>query len=268
MNYRHAYHAGNFADVVKHTVLLQLLNYLQKKPTPYCYMDTHAGAGRYDLATDIAQKTGEAFAGIERLLAYPGAHPESVAQYIQLVKSCSYYPGSPSIAAAIARVGDSVILNEKHAATFLQLKENFKGARNVSIHQRDAYEFLPAILPPTNGRGLVLIDPAFEDEQEMEYLRECLQKCFMRWPQGMYLIWLPIVGRSDYHTRDLQYTGFKDYLTIEFNVNRPSSETQGLIGCSLLLINPPWQIETVLEPLLAHLWEILHQDPQSQWRMG
>lgn len=267
MNYRHAFHAGSFADVVKHTVLLQLLNYLQKKSTPYCYIDTHAGEGCYDLLTDLAQKTAEAQAGINLLLADKSTPPESVRHYLDLVKSSSHYPGSPMLAAKTLRVGDMIILNEKHPATYQLLKQNLKAYPNVAIHQRDAYEFLPAVVPPSNKRGLVLIDPAFEDELEMEHVNQCLQKCFLRWPQGMYLIWLPIVGRSYYSASDLQHTGFKKYLNIEFCVNTPL-QTQGLIGCSLLLINPPWQIETVLKPLLAYLWQRLHQDPSSQWRLS
>lgn len=264
MNYRHKYHAGSFADIVKHTVLLALIDYLQKKPAPYTFIDTHAGEGIYDLQQESSQKTGEAQAGILRLLNYPGEHPADVARYIDLVKSCDYYPGSPMIAAQTMREQDVLILNEKHPQTYQLLKQNIKRA---AVHQRDAYEFLPAILPPKTNRGLVFIDPAFEDELEMQHLAQCLAKCYERWPQGMYLIWLPVVGRTYYSTSDLQHDGFKNYLSIEFNVDVPSESAQGLIGNSLLLINPPWQIENALNPLLAHLWQVLHNHPQSQWRI-
>ncbi len=270
MNYRHAYHAGNFADVVKHTVLLQLLKYLQKKVTPYCYIDTHAGEGYYDLSTAFAQKTGEAQAGIERLLQYEGTQPESIQDYLDVVKSSTQYPGSPMIAAKTLRSIDQLILNEKHPETYQLLKQNLKGYKNIAIHQRDAYEFLPAILPPATQRGLVLIDPAFEDDLELEHLKQCLFKCQIRWPQGVYLIWLPIVGRSDYTHHGLEHTGFKNYLTIEFYVEAPSIEAQGLIGCSLVIINPPWQFEAVLKPLLSQLWSLLNKtkvDSLVKWHI-
>ncbi len=265
MNYRHAFHAGSFADVVKHTVLLQLIYYLQKKPAPYCFIDTHAGEGVYDLSTILAQKTGEAQAGIIKLLQAHGDHPASILSYLALIENQAEYPGSPMCAFKTLRPQDKMILNEKHPQTYQHLKQYFKSDA-IAIHQRDAYEFLPAVLPPPTSRGLVLIDPAFEDEHEMEHLRSALFKCVKRWPQGMYLIWLPIVGRSYYTADDLRHSGFKEYLQIEFCVDL-AENSPGLIGCSLLLINPPWQIEETLGPMLAHLWQVLHVDARSQWRM-
>lgn len=268
MNYRHKYHAGSFADVVKHTVLLQLINTLQKKPSPYTFIDTHAGEGCYDLHSEIAHKTGELAAGIQRLMNYKDSMvPESVTQYLQLINNSQIYLGSPLVAAKTARSQDLIILNEKHHETYQQLKQHLKPYQNIAIHQRDAYEFLPAVLPPKTGRGLVLIDPAFEDDLEMDYLQSCLQKCYQRWPQGVYLIWLPIVGRSFYSANDLQHAGFSHYLTIEFCVNVASKNTPGLIGTTLLIINPPWQIEAALNPLLGYLWQALHINPASKWSL-
>ncbi|MGA2655177.1 MAG: 23S rRNA (adenine(2030)-N(6))-methyltransferase RlmJ [Gammaproteobacteria bacterium] len=267
MNYRHKYHAGSFADVLKHTVLLALIDALQKKPGAYTLIDTHAGEGCYDLRSEIAHKTGEVAAGIMRLQNDKNPRPETVEQYLKIIESSEYYPGSPMIAANTARAQDVIILNEKHPQTYQQLKQNFKSAKNIAIHARDAYELLPALLPPKTARGLAFIDPAFEDKLEMDHLAKCLQKCHQRWPQGIYLIWLPIVGRTFYTPNDLQHAGFSEYLTIEFTVKSELSETPGLIGSSLLLINPPWQIETTLKPLLAYLWEVLHIDASSGWRI-
>lgn len=267
MNYRHAYHAGSFADVVKHTVLLQLIDYLQKKDTPYTFIDTHAGEGCYDLHSEIAHKTGEVQAGILRLLDDKNARPSIIEDYLKIVETSEYYPGSPLIAAKTARANDVIILNEKHEQTYQHLKQNLKAYKNVAIHERDAYEFLPAVIPPKTSRGLVFIDPAFEDKLEIEHLQKCLLKCHARWPQGMYLIWLPIVGRSFYTSSDLQHAGFTQHLTIEFSVNTVSSDTPGLIGSSFLIINPPWQIEATLTPLLQYLWDVLHIDPKSTWKM-
>jgi 23S rRNA (adenine2030-N6)-methyltransferase len=266
MNYRHAYHAGSFVDVVKHAVLLQMLEYLQKKPTPYCYIDTHAGEGCYDLTSDVTQKTQEAQQGVQQLRLQAKTHPASLDSYFHGIRDINIYPGSPMWAAQLARPTDSMILNEKHASTYQHLKECFRGYSHVAIHQRDAYEFLPAVIPPPEKRGLVLIDPAFEDEHEMQYLINCLNKCFQRWPTGMYLIWIPMVGRSYYTANDLMHAGFKKYLTIEFCVNSPKNAA-GLIGCSLLLINPPWQIETQLNPVLEYLWQVLHIDADSTWSL-
>lgn len=267
MNYRHKYHAGSFADVVKHTVLLQLLYSLQNKATPYTYIDTHAGEGCYNLHDEIAHKTGELQAGILRLQKDSRPRPDSVKQYLDIIDTSEYYPGSPMIAAKAARAQDKIILNEKHPQTYQQLKQHFKSYKNVAIHERDAYEFLPAILPPKTQRGLVFIDPAFEDKLEMDHLAKCLQKCHQRWPQGIYLIWLPIVGRSFYTANDLQHAGFSEYLTLEFSVKSQSDDAQGLIGSSFLIINPPWQIEESLKPLLAYLWDVLHIDANSGWDM-
>jgi 23S rRNA (adenine2030-N6)-methyltransferase len=158
-----------------------------------------------------------------------------------------------------------MVVNEKHPDTYQALKKNMREYPNVAVHQRDAYELLPAIVPPFEKRGLVLIDPAFEDPNEMAHVNECLSKCAKRWPQGMYLIWLPIVGRKHYDSRDLTHCGFEKFLTVEFYVRSKSSDVEGLIGCSLLFINPPWQIETTLTPLLTYLWEVLHIDPDSTW---
>ncbi len=264
MNYRHGFHAGNFADVVKHTVLLQLLDYLQQKASPYCFIDTHAGDGCYDLTALPTQKTLEAEQGIYRLLMMK-PHPEMLEQYLAIACKEQNYLGSPLLAAQCSRPIDRIILNEKHPESYLALKKNVQGYTNVAVHERDAYEFLPALLPPKEKRGLVLIDPAFEDKQEMQHLIACLTQCMRRWPQGLYLIWLPIVGRNDYKVRDLTHIGFEKYLTIEFYIKTPSVDAPGLIGCSLLLINPPWQIETQLHPLLDYLWQVLHKDQASTW---
>lgn len=267
MNYGHAFHAGNFADIVKHNVLLQLLLYLQKKPAPYCFIDTHAGEGAYSWAQLGTQKTGEALEGIYRLQKTTLPAPAQIQPYLNLLKDAPNFPGSAMIAAQLARETDRTILNEMHAETYQLLKQKMHAYHNVTIHQRNAYELLPAIVPPLARRGLVLMDPAFEDTNEMQLIKDCLQKCIKRWPQGMYCIWLPIVGRRYYTARDLMHVGFESSLTIEFYV-KDIKTTPGLAGCTLLIINPPWQIEEILNPILKYLWEVLHIDPQSRWKIS
>ena len=216
MNYRHAYHAGNFADVLKHTVLLALIEAMQAKPTPFCYIDTHAGSGNYPLDGFEARKTGEHKDGIARL------HPaEKVPPLLQRWRASilggdgneqglKHYPGSPLQVARLLRPDDSAQLCELHTEEAAKLRDLFRGNPQVHVHQRDGYEALKALLPPKEKRGLVLIDPPYEaQEAEYKLIEQALKSALLRWPTGIYAVWYPIKLRSQVQPflRRLQHSG-------------------------------------------------------------
>ncbi|MGH8379045.1 MAG: 23S rRNA (adenine(2030)-N(6))-methyltransferase RlmJ, partial [Gammaproteobacteria bacterium] len=190
MNYRHAYHAGNFADIMKHALLVILLDALNHKPAPWCYFDTQAGAGIYDLASEAATKTGEAAGGIGRLWPLRSSAPAPVAQLCAIISGINdenaaacprFYPGSPVAAASLARHQDRLVLAELHPQEARVLREHFRGDRRVAVHHRDGYEMLKALAPPAERRGLVLMDPSFEKPDEFVKLLAALKNAHARW---------------------------------------------------------------------------------------
>ncbi len=294
MNYQHLYHAGNFADVFKHSLLALLIHSLHKKEAPLVFIDTHAGAGCYDLAAEEAQKTGEYRSGVEKLCAYFGpewpnpqpaqtysasglANSRSVDSAIQgqnkrialpelepylaiiHARPKNVYPGSPEIAYALRRPQDRLILNEKHPLVNQQLRKHFEEAVGVSIHQRDAYEFLPAILPPEQKRGVVLIDPPFERPEEWQNINTCLHKALKRWATGIYLVWSPITGHTPAHAERTTLQGItQPILKLEWLVSPLIPNLSGLVGCRYWIINPPFQFESGARVLIKHLHALNH----------
>ncbi|MBI5041637.1 MAG: 23S rRNA (adenine(2030)-N(6))-methyltransferase RlmJ, partial [Gammaproteobacteria bacterium] len=226
LSYRHIYHAGNFADVFKHVVLVQLLRALARKDAPFCVLDTHAGIGRYDLGADEAQKNREFTNGVSRLLGCADM-PEAVNDYLALVRAenadadtLTYYPGSPCLIRALLRPQDRLVLSELHKADHAQLKQLFAGDTQVAVHLQDAYQGLKAFLPPKEKRGLVLIDPPYERKDEYERVVVGLQMAHARWPTGVYAIWYPIMSRSlaqRFHTL-VEATGIRKILRAELCV--------------------------------------------------
>ncbi len=272
MNYRHSYHAGNFTEVVKHGVLTIILDYLRKKPAPFCYIDTHAGEGLYDLTSLEAEKTGEAAAGIQRLIG--GEHPDFLQIYLQALKAyqtgdkLTSYPGSPLLAYHLLRPQDSMILNEFHPETNSRLRQNFD-KKSVAIHQRDAYELLPAILPPPAGRGVVLIDPPFEQKDENEKIQLMLAKALKRWAHGIYVIWYPVTALRRWDLKAvIHHNQIKNYLIADLTIAEVNPSNQGLLGCQLLIVNPPWQLAETLRPLMKYLWQFFAIDGQGKWSVN
>lgn len=275
MNYRHIYHAGNFADVIKHATLALVLKYLQKKEKPFCYIDTHAGSGCYNLRDELARKTEEASQGILKLLAHP-ALPSILTPYLGIVNKLNkhvsaenqLYPGSPLIAKHFQRGQDQLILNELNSDAFYELKKNFKYAKRTALHQRDAYEFLPAILPPTQGRGVILIDPPFEEKNELNNIDAVLKKSLKKFPHGIYLVWYALTEKRPLFkvSNDLK-TSLKTtpYLEVTFNQQPYTEDTKGLFGTTLLIINPPFTLVSELKQLLPFLANALMLDEKAQW---
>jgi 23S rRNA (adenine2030-N6)-methyltransferase len=258
VNYRHAFHAGNFADVHKHVVLLGLLEYLHKKPKPFFFLDTHAGRGLYDLDSADAQRGGEWQHGIGRLRALAPPLPVLKAYLALVGLTGKSYPGSPLIAAEMLRENDRAVFVEKQPAEAAVLKEVLGHRKHQSILTDDGYVALKAHLPPKENRGLVLIDPPYENDTEFADVARALQMALARWPNGMYCVWYPIKpGNAGQRLhRTLVDAGIKKMLVTEFNV-RPSDSPLGLNGSGLLLVNPPYQLDEQMHALLPQMHNAL-----------
>ncbi|WP_207459576.1 23S rRNA (adenine(2030)-N(6))-methyltransferase RlmJ [Azospirillum sp. SYSU D00513] len=259
MNYRHIFHAGNPADVMKHAVLAMILDHLRAKPTPFCVLDTHAGIGRYDLESEPARKTLEYQDGIGRLFGAPPAHP-ALAPYIEAVSALNpdgvlrWYPGSPRLTRALMRENDRLVLVELHPEDCRTLRDEFKGDRQTSVHCQDAYVALKAHLPPKEKRGLVLMDPPFEQPDEYARLAEGLKAAHRRWPTGIFALWYPIKERPAvwrFHEA-LESAGIPKILTVELTWHPEDTHTR-LNGSGLMIVNPPWRLDESLREALPAL---------------
>ncbi len=269
MNYRHAFHAGNFADVLKHVLLTLLIEDLKKKPAAFLYLDTHAGRGRYDLSESQAQRSGEYKTGIGRLLELPPASlPQEVKTYVGLVKQSAgpdrspitAYPGSPLIVALLRRDADRMVLYESQPSEAQELRNVLRRERRLSILEQDGYAGLKAQLPPKEKRGLVLIDPPYESEREFDAVLEGLGLAHGRWPTGIYCIWYPRTGRSapERFLGELQRSGIRRILNLTLDV-LPEGSPLGMGGAGLVIVNPPWQLDLRLKQLLPRLHALLSE---------
>ncbi len=256
MNYRHGYHAGNFADVPKHVALIAILAHLKKKDAPFAVLDTHAGRGAYDLSGEEAQKTGEATGGIGRLAALGGDLPPALRQYLECVGQRQAYPGSPLIAARLMRPQDRLVAIEKHPEECALLKTVLAPWRKAAVENADGYLRLPKLLPPPERRGVVLIDPPFEAADEFERMGGVLRAASRRFATGIYLAWYPIKSQSaaDAFVGEALTVG-SPALTIEIAVDAPEGR---LSRAGLLVLNPPFgfaeemgHVLVQLEPVLA-----------------
>jgi 23S rRNA (adenine2030-N6)-methyltransferase len=264
MNYRHAYHAGNRADVFKHFILTLLLQKLAEKPSPFVVLDSHAGIGAYDLSSIEAQKTREAEAGILALLAANPTAP-SLQPYLQQVRGAALYPGSPALARAFLRPNDRLILCELHAEDVHRLKKHFHRDGQTNIHHRDGYEALGALLPPPEKRGLILVDPPFEQDNEFSRMAESLSKALARFRQGIFALWYPIKGKAavEAFMAALHTMALPEALRVEW-LFFPTLQPDRLNGCGMVILNPPWQLEIALNEGLAAIVDALKL-PESRW---
>ncbi len=255
MNYRHAFHAGNFADCVKHALLIQLLRAMQRKDKPLLVLDTHAGIGRYDLTTGPAEKTGEWREGIGKVLA---ARDPALAEYTALIGQLGLYPGSPAIAAALLRPADRLVACELHPEDAATLRRNFRNAPGVAVHERDGYEALRAFLPPPEKRGLILIDPPFERADEFATLAKSLLAAYAKFKTGVFAVWYPVKHRAPVRAffETLQLGGVRDVVAAEL-LRRPPLDPARLNGCGVLVINPPYGFAQAARPVLDALRVIL-----------
>ncbi len=275
MNYRHIYHAGNFSDVFKHLLLLSLLQSLMRKEKPFSYIETHAGIGRYDLQKEAAQKSKEFSGGILKLWKMSDQPmPDLVRTYIQQIQNFNrqnsatglrYYPGSPHIARDLLRSGDRMILCELHARDIISLKNEFRADAQVAVHHMDGYQGLKAFLPPQPARGLVFIDPSYEQSDEFNQVAQQLQEANRRWPMGIFAAWYPIKDRKgvDNFYKELQDSGMRDLIYCEFAL--PFSVTS-LTACGMIVLRPPWQWQQEVEKLLAWLSQALSAPAVGSWQ--
>lgn len=276
MNYRHSYHAGNFADVVKHAVLALVVLHLRKKDAPFRYLDTHAGIGVYDLQGDEASRTGEWRAGAGQLWGRPlAAGAEALlAPWRQAVAALNpdgdlrHYPGSPELVRQLARPGDRLTLCELHPEDAARLRWRYGREKRVSVVGIDGYMALNAYLPPKERRGCVLIDPPFEEAGEFRRLTEGLRRGYAKWPTGTYALWYPIkdVMETDAFLRGLGKAGIPAILAGELLVCRPNDPAR-LNGCGLAVVNPPFTLEKDLGVLLPALAERLGRDSGARARV-
>ena len=264
--YRHLFHAGNFADVFKHALLARLLVALAGKEAPYCYLDTHAGTGRYDLAHEWAWKTREFENGIGRLWGRKDI-PAALAPYLDAVRSenpkgrLRYYPGSPLIALKLRRPGDRIVLVELNRTDCAELESAVARERHVAVHHMDGYQALKAFLPPPERRGLVLLDSSFDRSREFARIARALKAAHQRWSTGMFAVWYPLMAPAAMRgfERDVQKTGIGRILRLELLVRKRDADT-AIPGCGMLVVNPPWKFEAEARPLLDWIWRALSPD--------
>ena len=271
MNYRHAFHAGNFADVLKHAVLARIVEYLKRKEGSFRVIDTHAGVGLYDLGSSESGRTGEWQTGIGQLIVAEatGRPGELLAPYLEVVESLNddslrFYPGSPTLVRRLLRKQDRLTAIELHPADADLLKANFAGDFQTRVIELDGWLALGAHLPPKERRGLVLIDPPFEKPEEFDTILRGIEKACRRWPGGTFASWYPVkkVDEVERFRRSLAALGIPGILDICLTVRAPGPEPR-LHGCGMAIVNPPYLLEAEMGELLPLLVETLAQDEHA-----
>jgi len=271
LSYRHGFHAGNHADVLKHVVLTQLLRQLTKKDKPLWVIDTHAGAGSYSLEQGFAARNAEFTNGIGRLWSRRDL-PALLADYVLQVRAANpdgalrVYPGSPQIALQLTRAQDRLRLFELHTTESRVLQEHFAGAgRRVAVVAGDGFAGLKAVLPPPSRRGLVLIDPSYEVVADYRAVRAAVRDALERFATGTYAVWYPQLQRreSEALPEELHRIAAGDWLHVWLRVKAPAADGFGLHGSGLFLFNPPWNLEAALRAVMPTLVDALGQDPQA-----
>lgn len=271
LSYRHAYHAGNHADVLKHCLLVHLLTYLNEKDKPWWYVDTHAGAGIYDLQSDAARKLGEFETGIGRLWDATDL-PAPLAEYMGLVRALNpdgrlrLYPGSPWLAGRLMRRGDQLRLYELHGSDAPLLHHALEPAgRTAKVEQADGLTALKAVLPPPSRRGLVLIDPSYELKEDYRRVITAVKEGLNRFATGIYVLWYPMLQRME--SRDLperlKRLPVKRWLHVSLQVRAAARDGFGMHGSGLFVINPPWVTADLMASVLPYLARHLGQDAQA-----
>ncbi|WP_275553400.1 23S rRNA (adenine(2030)-N(6))-methyltransferase RlmJ [Mixta sp. Marseille-Q2659] len=263
LSYRHSFHAGNHADVLKHTVQSLIITALKEKEKPFLYLDTHAGAGRYLLSGEHAERTGEYLEGIARVWQQDDL-PAELAPYISCVKALNhgpnlrYYPGSPLIARHLLREDDKLELTELHSSDFPLLRSEFQKDSRARLARADGYQQLKAKLPPPSRRGLILIDPPYEMKSDYQAVVKGIQEGYRRFGTGVFALWYPVVLRQQIKRmiNDLEATGIRRILQIELSV-LPDSDRFGMTGSGMIVINPPWKLEQQMRDLLPWLHRVL-----------
>jgi len=286
-SYRHAYHAGNHADVLKHFIQVQLHQYMNQKDTAYTYIDTHAGVGVYALDSAQASKSGEFEDGIARLWGRDDL-PKALADYVEVVRALNpsgklrYYPGSPYVAEQMARAEDRLRLFELHPADIKHLVDNFRKleahkaeqgerarGRRIMIDYKDGFQAMKALLPPPSRRALVLIDPPYEVKLDYKHVRDALDEALGRFPTGMFAIWYPVLQRmeSRQFADRLKRLPAKEWLHVTLTVATPGPDGTGMHSSGMFILNPPYTLEATLREVLPYLVQVLGQDSGATFRI-
>lgn len=275
LSYRHSFHTGNHADVVKHIVEMLIIENLKQKEKGFYYLDTHSGVGRYRLFSEEAEKTAEFREGIARLWERDDL-PEEVQRYVNMIKKLNYggkelryYAGSPLIAAQMLRTQDRGLLTELHPADYPILRNNFKEFHNIMVKRDDGFQKLKATLPPKERRGLVLIDPPYEMKEDYDLVVNAIEEGYKRFATGIYAIWYPVVLRQQTKrmVKGLKDTGIRKILQIELAV-RPDSDQRGMTASGMIVINPPWQLEAQMKKILPYLVNVLVPEGTGSWSVN
>lgn len=265
LSYRHAFHAGNHADVLKHSVLLELLDYFNRKDKPWYYIDTHAGGGCYALDSAQAGKTAEFADGIGRLWEADEL-PAPLAAYVAAVRSFNpqgrllFYPGSPALAMTRARPQDRLRLFELHPADHESLQRTFDGeSERVQVRKADGFGALKALLPPPSRRALVLIDPPYELKEDYRRVVDTVRDAMKRFPTGTYVVWYPLLARPEARQmpQRLADLGADSWLDVRLAVKQPGTDGFGMFGSGLYIVNPPWVLPERLEAMMPWLVKTL-----------
>ena len=285
LSYRHGFHAGNHADVLKHFVLIQLLQYMNQKDTAYTYIDTHAGAGLYALDSGYASKNAEFETGIAPLWDKKDL-PPALAEYVNLVKAMNpsgkmrHYPGSPYCADQIMRDQDRLRLFELHSSEIKILSENFRKldahaaeqghrptvrGKRVIISDGDGFESMKSLLPPPSRRALVLIDPPYEVKDDYRRVKVALEDSLIRFPTGTYAVWYPALNRQDSRQlpEKLKRLASKDWLNVTLSISGPTPDGFGLHSSGMFILNPPWTLAETLKEVMPYLVSALGRDQEA-----
>lgn len=268
LSYRHAFHAGNHADVLKHLIQIQIIDYLGQKDKPFWYIDSHAGAGAYSLTEGYATKTAEYVDGVARLWQCDDA-PPAVARYLDVVKGINpdgqlrYYPGSPWFAAQTMHASEKLRLFELHPSDHKLLGECFADAgRRIKVERGNGFEALKSVLPPPPRRALVLIDPPYEDKSDYQHVVNAMKESLKRFATGTYAIWYPLLQRPEIKDMVAQLKALpcQSWLDVTLTVRTPSKEGFGMHGSGMFIVNPPWTLAATLQQTLPWLSERLAVD--------
>ena len=269
--YRHAFHAGNHADVLKHCVLQQILLYMNQKDKPYWVIDTHAGAGMYSLASDYANTKSEYLDGVARLWECDDL-PKVLSEYMNLIQLCNnkgdwtLYPGSPEVIRRTIRADDRMRLFELHPTDFDILEENFERDRQAKLFKSDGFASLKALLPPPTRRAVIFMDPPYEIKSDYPKVVDALQEGLSRFAEGVYVVWYPILTRGD-HIRMIESLRklSEKTLNIAMTVQEPDEKGFGMLGSGLFIINPPWTLKDTMQDVMPYLVEKLAQYPGASY---
>ncbi|WP_028536273.1 23S rRNA (adenine(2030)-N(6))-methyltransferase RlmJ [Paludibacterium yongneupense] len=275
LSYRHAFHAGNHADVLKHCIEIALLDYLGQKDTPFWYIDTHAGAGVYALEDAYASKNGEYRTGIGRLWERDDL-PAALKRYVEIVRELNpdgklrYYPGSPYCADRAMPAQGKLRLFELHPSDSRLLQANFEEAgRRAQIRAGDGFEGIKAILPPPPRRGLILIDPPYEDKRDYQHVVVALKEGLKRFATGVYAVWYPLLQRAEAKElpQQLKKLPVDSWLDVTLSVQSPSNDGFGMHGSGMFIVNPPWTLADTLQNTLPWLSAALAQDDGARYTL-